>query len=237
MSKTRKYSYKDVDILLASKIIAQNLSSNLEDLSMARSNWTTEYVNTLTNKIDNAIDNYLGLDKKKELREASSRLAEIQAPALRDLSFLKTQIDVDFGSEAKEMLKSLGYEANLRNIQKGDQEALIQMLYAFKKGMTDTLKNQITEKGTNPALIDRIVAYADQLKDANVTQETLKETSKTVSEEAVNIFNEIYDEVIGICKIASNFYQFEPLKKELFTFSKIINNMSAASKASQQPEE
>lgn len=237
MSKTRKYSYKDVDTMLASKIVAQNLSSNLEELSMARSNWTTEYLTTLTTKIDNAIDNYLGLDKKKELRDASSRLAQIQAPALRDLSFLKTQIDVDFSSEAKEIFKNLGYETNLRNIQKGDQEALIQMLYAFKKGMTDSLKTQITEKGTNPALINRIIDYANHLKDANVTQETLKETSKIISEEAVNIFNDIYDEIIGICKIASNFYQFESLKRELFTFSKIISNMGAAQKTSQQPEE
>lgn len=134
-------------------------------------------------------------------------------------------------------LKKLGFDKNLRSVQKGDQEALIQLLYTFKKGLTDEMKTQITEKGTNPALIDRIIDYADQLKAANVSQETLKETTKTVSEEAVNVFNDIYDEVVGICKIASNFYQYEPLKKEQFTFSKVVANMNATKKVSEEPTE
>ena len=234
---TRNYNFKDVDMLLASKTISQSLSENLSDLSMARTTWTSDYVNGLATKIDDAIENYLGLDKKKELRDASSKLAALQNPAMRDLSFIKTQIDVDFGNGAKEILKKLGFEKNLRSVQKGDQEALIQLLYTFKKGMTDELRTQITEKGTNPALIDRIIEYADQLKDANVSQETLKETTKKVSEEAVKAFNEIYDELVGICKIASNFYQYEPLKKEQFTFSKVVSNMNATKKVSEEPTE
>jgi hypothetical protein len=78
----------------------------------------------------------------------------------------------------------------------------------------NNFKETLLEKGTNPVLIDRIIDNADQLKDANVTQETLKETTKEVSDEAVGIFNEIYDEIIGICKIAASFYQYDTLKKE-----------------------
>jgi hypothetical protein len=224
-------------MLLASKTITTSLSDNLADLSMARTTWTSDYATALATKIDDAIENYLGLDKKKELRDATARLAALQNPAMRDLSFIKTQIDVDFGTEAKRILKKLGFDKNLRAVQKGDQEALIQLLYAFKKGLTDELKTQITEKGTNPALLERIVAYADQLKDANISQETLKETTKVISEEAVNVFNEIYEELIGICKIASSFYQYEPLKKEQFTFSKVVSNMNAAGKTSEEPSE
>ncbi len=235
--KIRNYNFKDVDMLLASQTISQSLADNLSDLSMARTNWTSEYVTALTTKIDDAIENYLGLDKKKELRDASSKLASLQNPAMRDLSFIKTQIDVDFPKESKEILKKLGFDKNLRSVQKGDQEALIQLLYAFKKGLTETLKTQITSKGTNPALIDRIVEYADRLKSAEVSQETLKETTKQISEEAVGAFNEIYDEVVGICKIASNFYQYETLKKEQFTFSNVVSNMNVSKKIAEEPVE
>ena len=233
----RKYNYKDVEMLLASKTISISLSENLTDLSMARTTWTSDYATALETKIDDAIENFLGLDKKKALREATSKLASLQSPAMRDLSFIKTQIDVDFGTEAKEILKNLGFDKHLRDVQKGDQEALIQLLYAFKKGLSDELKTQITEKGTNPALMDRIVAYADQLKEANVSQESLKETTKVISEEAVQVFNNIYEEIVGICKIASSFYQYEPLKKEQFTFSKVIANMNTAKKISKTPNE
>lgn len=237
MANIRNYKVKDVEMLLASKTIVQTLSENLEDLSIARSNWTETYASELSTKVDDAIDNYLGLDKKKELREATSKLSSIQAPALRDLSFLKTQVEVDFGKQAKEIIKKVGYDKNLRGAQQGDQEALIQLLYSFKKGMNDTLRTQIVEKGTNPDLIDRITGYANQLKEANVTQETLKETTKEVSDEAVTIFNEIYDEIIGVCKIASNFYQYDTLKKEQFTFSKVVANMNATRKIGEKGEE
>jgi len=235
MTATRKYNFKDVDMLLASKTIVQSLIYNLTDLSVARSNWTEDYINGLGTKIDGAIENYLGLDKKKELRDASSKLAALQIPAMRDLSFIKTQINVDFGKRAKEILKKLGFIKNLRAVQNGDQEALIQLLYSFKKGLTDGLKTQITEKGTNPELLDRIIGYTDQLKEANVSQETLKETTKIISDEAVGIFNNIYVEIAGICKIASNFYLYEPLKKAQFTFSKVVSNMNVTRKVSEAP--
>lgn len=222
----RIYSYKDVDMLLASKTVVKSLENGLAELSVARSSWTPEFVTALTDSIDNAIDNFLGLDKKKELRNATAQLTALQGPALRDLSFIKTQIEVDFGDDAGDMLKALGFNNNLRDAQRGDQEALIQLLYSFKKGMTEELKTQITAKGTNPTLIDRITGYAEQINQANVTQETLKETTKAISEEAVKIFNEIYNEVIGICKIAHSFYQYEPLKRDQFAFSQVVNNMN-----------
>lgn len=232
----RNYNYKDVDMLLASKTIVETLKANISDLSIARSTWTEEYATQLSAKIDDAIENYLGLDKKKELRDTTANLASIQAPAMRDLSFIKTQIEVDFGREAKEINKTLGFDKSLRSAQKGDQEALIELLYRFKKGLSDNLKTQITEKGTNPELINRIVGYADQMKQTNIAQETLKETTKALSGEALAIFNEIYTEVIGICKIASNFYQFDQLKKEQFTFSKVVENMNAAKKVTETIE-
>ena len=48
----------------------------------------------------------------------------------------------------------------------------------------------------------------------------------------VDVFNVIYDEVIGICKKASVYYQYDIIKKEQFTFSKIISNLGAARKTS-----
>lgn len=227
----RTYSVKNVEMLLAAQTITQSLSANLNELATARSNWTAAYVSQLTDKIDDALENYLGIDKKKDLREATAVLNEIQTPAMRDLSFLKTQIEVDFGTDAAEITKTLGYDKNLFEVQKGSQEALIQLLYTFKTNMTPNLKNQIVQKGTNPTLINNITGYADTLRQANTTQESLKETTKELSQETTTLFNEIYQEIIGICKIAANFYQSDPIKKQQFTFSKVVANMKASQKA------
>lgn len=233
MPRNRNYNFKDVDMLLASKTIIETLKSNLSDLSVARSTWTEDYANQLATKIDSAIENYLGLDKKKELRDTTANLASIQEPAMRDLSFIKTQIEVDFDGEAKEIIKTLGFDKNLRAVQNRDQEALIELLYSFKKGLSKKLKDAIIAKGTNPELIDRIISYADQMKQTNISQETLKETTKALSDEALQEFNNIYDQVIGICKIASSFYQFDTLKKDQFTFTKVVENMNAAKKVAE----
>ncbi len=237
MKTNRKFNFKDVDMLLASKTIVQSLTDNLADLSAVRSTWTEDYVTQLGAKIDDAIENYLGLDKKKELREATIQLNAIQTPARRDLSFFKTQLEVDFKKDEmkkEKILKELGFVKNLRVVQSGNQEALIQLLYTFKKSMTEKLKEEIIEKGTNAELIDRIIEYADKLKTAEVSQETLKETTKVISAEARNVLNGIYDEVVGICKIAYKFYQFDSLKKGQFSFRRIASNMSAPKSMSQE---
>jgi hypothetical protein len=234
MSKNRNYNYSDVDMALAAKTIAGNFKINLSELSTLRTNWTAEYADDLESRIDSAIENHLGIDPKKELRDATNTLTGIITPAKRDLSAFKIQVDEDFKNDAskqKEILKNLGFTKNLRAIQKGDQEALIELLYTFKTNMIDTLKQEITDKGMNPALIENLIGYADAVKTANVTQESLKETTKDISLEVANVFNAIYDEIIGICKIASNYYQYEPIKKEQFTFSKVISNMNASRKA------
>lgn len=233
MSRNRKYSYKDVDMLVASKTIAESFKIYIEELSLIRSNWTAEYASQLNIKIDNAIQNHLGLDTKKELRNATADLYKLQISAQRDLSFFKVQISEDFKNEpatVAEMLKRLGFTDHLQAVQQKDQEALIQLLYTFKKNMDKGLMQKIVSKGTNPTLIDKIIAYADALRDANIKQEALKGTSKEDSQEVTDAFNTIYDEVITICKIASNYYRNDSIKKRQFTISKVVANMNLAHK-------
>jgi seryl-tRNA synthetase len=98
--------------------------------------------------------------------------------------------------------------------------------------MSDTLREEISSQGMAPALIDKIIDYADTFREANTAQENLKESTKELTQEITTAFNAIYDEMIGICKIASAYYQYEPLKKEQFTFSKAIDNLGAARKVS-----
>jgi len=234
MKKTRNYSYKDVDMILASRTIAGSFAANIAELSAVRSDWTEPYATGLVSRISQAIENYLGIDPKKELRNATSGLAAIQASAKRDLSFFKTQVSEDFKGEPAvrdEMLNTLGFTRYLRGVQNNNQEALIQLLYTFKNNMTETLRNRITAKGMSPALIDNIAGYAETFTLANVGQESLKSSTKEITEEAAEVFNSIYDEIIGICKKVSVYYQYDPVKKEQFTFRKVAANLGAPRKA------
>jgi hypothetical protein len=237
MAKNRNYNFKDVDMLMASRTIAGSFKAYIAELSTTRSVWTEGYADDLIARIDNAISTGLGTDSKKELRNATIALSTIQAPARRDVSYFKVQVFEDFKKEPvrrDEILTTLGFTRFLTAVNNGNQEALVQLLSAFKSNMTDTLRNEIMAKGMSAALIDNITGYADAFRQANVTQEGMKGSTKNVSKEVADTFKNIYDEIIGICKIASNFYRFEPLKKQQFTFSKVINNLGAAQKHDQE---
>jgi len=221
-------------MLTASKIVAENFKSNIGELSSVRSDWTEAYANGLIGRINQNIETHLGIDVKKDLRDATSGLSSIQVAAKRDLSFFKTQIDDDFKSTPSvcdEILNTLGFSKYLKNVQKGNQEALVQLLYAFKKNMTDSLRNQITDKGLSANLIDKIIDYAGTFNDANTSQEGLKQSTKEISKEVAEVFNSIYNEIIGLCKKASVYYQYDAVKKEQFTFSIVISNLGSARKA------
>lgn len=235
MAQNRNYSYKDVDMLLTSKIIARNFKLNISELSGVRNDWTEVYATNLVFRIDQTIETHLGIDAKKGLRDATSGLSSIQVSAKRDLSFFKTQIDEDFKAEpAKrdEILNTLGFSKHLRGVQKGNQESLVQILYAFRKNMDDTLRSQITAKGLSDTLIGNIIGYANAFMQANISQESLKLSTKEITQEVVEVFNAIYDEIIGICKKVSNYYQYDAVKKQQFTFSKVIGNLGSARAAS-----
>lgn len=241
MAKNRKYSCKDVEMLLAAQIIAENFLANMPELSEVRTDWTEAYANQLIARIEHTTQTYLGVDAQKNQREATAALTAIQAPAMHDVSFLKTQIDDDFKKEPvkrAEMLTSLGFDSYLKPLQKGKQDALIQFLFKFKQNLSETLRQEIEAKGTSPKLIDRILGYADTMLKANVTQENFKASSKEVTQEGIDAFNAIYDEVIGICKKAKVYYANQHLKKEQFAFSKVLAKMGATSKKSKpSPDE
>lgn len=230
MGENRNYSYSDIDMCLASQTIAKSFSANLAELAVYRTTWTPEYAADLELRIDANIETYLGIDPKKALKDASAILSTFMIPAKEDLAVFKTMVDIDFKKKSQkhtEILLNLGFTKYLKAVQQNDQVALIEMLYAFKNAMTDTLKTEITAKGMNPDLIDRLMGYGSAIKTANLNQESLKGTTKEISKEGVMVFNEMYDEMIGICKLSAKHFKKDPVKKDQFTFKKVVANMNA----------
>ena len=149
----------------------------------------------------------------------------IQHKATRNLSSLKTQISIDFPEEAPKLLRKLGYPKNDTNYFKWDQEALVQFLFTFNKGMTEKLKEKICSKGTLPDLIEQIVTAATELSHYNTLQETLKKSTKRLTADVVSNLNSIFYKAMGICKMARSFYRSDPEIREQFEFKAIVKNM------------
>lgn len=226
----RKYSNKDVEMLTAIATIIENALANKTFLQSKRSTWADPFFEDLKTKIEQTTSTFLGKDAAKEMREATQIVTQIQKQALSDLAEFKVQVEQDFKSnpvQKTEIITQLGFATYFKTANTGSQEALVNLLFQFKSNLSAALNTEIVAKGTAQATIDAIVGYAEALKNANISQETFKGTRKEITDEAINAFNEIYDQVISIAKIASNFYKTDKSKQQLFSFSKVITNLKA----------
>lgn len=236
---SRKYKTKDVEMLTATATIIENAIANKTFLQSKRTTWADPYFEDLKTNIQNTTDTYLGKDAAQQMRQATQIVLSIQAQALNDLAEFKVQIEQDFKNtpiQRTEILTQLGFTTYHKLAQKGDQEGLVNLLFQFKTNLNATLNAEIVSKGTAQTTIDNIIGYATTLKNANITQETYKGTRKEITDEAINAFNQIYDLVISIAKISSNFYKTDKTKQQLFSFAKVTANLNNQSPKTNTPK-
>lgn len=177
----RKYKVKDVDFIIASDAIIDSAIANQPFLQTKRANWSMDFFQTIKEEINQTTQNHLGLDTAKQLRDATQVVYAIQKEALDELAEFKVQVEEDFKdnpSQKIEILNNLGFTSYIFNALKGDQEALIDLLFQFKTNMTTDLSHLIVTKGTSETTINNIITRADQLIQADVIQEGKKGTRK-----------------------------------------------------------
>ena len=233
MEITRNYKCKDVEMLITAATINDSAIKNKTFLQSKRANWADPFFEDFKDQIDQTIEDYLGLDSAKQLRDSTKIVLEIQANAMKDLAELKTQIDADFKSnpsQRTEILTTLGFNTYYTAVKNKDQEALVNLLFQFKTNLTPEVRTKIIDQGTAPATLDTIILYAEELKNANITQEGNKGARKEITAEAVTAFNAIYDKVINIAVISAKFYKDKPELKDQFIFTKVKNKLNLTKK-------
>ena len=233
MEITRNYKCKDVEMLITAATINDSAIKNKTFLQSKRANRADPFFEDFKDQIDQTIEDYLGLDSAKQLRDSTKIVLEIQANAMKDLAELKTQIDADFKSnpsQRTEILTTLGFNTYYTAVKNKDQEALVNLLFQFKTNLTPEVRTKIIDQGTAPATLDTIILYAEELKNANITQEGNKGARKEITAEAVTAFNAIYDKVINIAVISAKFYKDKPELKDQFSFTKVKNKLNLTKK-------
>jgi len=225
----RAYTGKDVDMLTACETIIDQAIVHKTFLITKRPKWANPFLPNLKARINTAFADFLSVDNAQQLRASTQVVIDIQTTALNKLAEFKVQIMEDFKSNKNrrtEILNLLGFTSQLKKAQTKDQEALIELLYQFKKNMTATLQTEITKAGMSPTLITTIKGYATTLKNSNISQETLKGSRKVISQAGVTELNAIYTQVISIAKIASTFFKDDKAIKDKFSYAKTLSALN-----------
>lgn len=234
----KTYHYKDIVMLIAAGMVLKHFRDNLEELSVLRSDWNQKYADDLDQRINEIWENHIREDYRSDLREATDRVMEVSEAARKDLYFFKVQVESDFDKEvAESILTNLGFSRYYRSARQNNQESLMGLLYAFQTGMTPELRILITGNGITEQTVDRIISYAEDFKQANQLQEHLKYNWYVPTREARKEMEEIYEEVIKICKIAAAYYSDNPPKKRLFIFSRLANSTNVPGTKEKETEE
>jgi hypothetical protein len=228
---TRIYNAKDVDMLVSLKTIVLNAIDHQAELQAKRASWTSDYFDNLMGKIDFAFKTHLGIEPSKDLRQTTQSLKALHKQILKDLSFVKVQMMADM-KDLKELrdhlLQVLGFTAYLKQARNGDQEGLINLLQQFNLNLTVTVKGQITSStGIPAALLDSIANRAEIMTNSNADQENFKGKSRVLTAGAIVALNNLYEEVIGVAKIATNIFVDNPTLKSLFSFTQISKALNA----------
>lgn len=233
MAATRNYTGSGVEMLLAASTLAENAAGEKQFLIEKRDAWADPYFENLQQRLADAFPRILGIDKLGDLRSITSRLQSSRTTLLGLLAELKVQIKVDYGTQSGTLLNTLGIGSSEK--YKTDQEALVQTVQRLKTNLTPQLQAEFVEKGIASALIQNILTTGGQYVQAALQQETIKSANPVLTDANQQELNALYNEVIGIAKIARTFFKGQPLQQDKFSYNKILNNQSPAAKAKTSP--
>jgi hypothetical protein len=97
--------------------------------------------------------------------------------------------------------------------------------------LTAQVKAQLLkETGISSAVLDAAVDKAEQMIAANVQQESYKGFRRVVTQEAITVFNKIYDDAISISRIAGYYFKNNAAVSAQFNYSRIVAGISGKSR-------
>ena len=219
----RQYKGTDAQMLMASGQIADRGIEHVEVLSARRPQWKDPFFPDLKAKITAALSKNIGADTLSQVKDATTIVEETLSAAHRGLMDLKVEIEVGFRKNPTRMnslLTNLGL--NKLTAKNSKQSSYVDMLFTLKSNLTPTVKAELVEAGANPAAIETLLQQATLLINANDTQESLKVNRKSTNATNVDELNDIYEEVISVCKLVSTYFVGNKELLEQFSFNSAL---------------
>lgn len=227
----QKFNCKPLPMLVASLTVADHFDAEKETFVNEDPRFADPFSSSFRESVNSVLLVNYGMNTHETLKQQTRVLIEQGTQAHDDLKMIKTQIERGFravAGKSQSVLNKLGFTAYWSKASNNNQAMLTSLLLALRNNLNPELRAEMEQNGVNPSRIDRVLAAADSLTQGNITQETLKGTAKLDTEKTVLVLNDIYDRAMDICAIGQELFKNDKLKKELFVFSKLVKQQSAA---------
>ena len=221
----RKFRCKTLPMLIAAMTVTDYFESEKEAFVEEMPGWSDPFIANFRADIQQILDEYFGISSKGDLEDQTRMVNELTKNAKDDLDMVKTQIERGFRANPetrKKILAQLGFKEYWSKASHRNQSMMIGLLLTFRNNLNEELRAELETNLVNSNRLTQILSYADELNQANMTQESLKGSTKLDTEEAILVLNTVYEQAIDICAIGKQLFRREPLRKELFVFSKLV---------------
>jgi hypothetical protein len=210
--------------ILACQKIVQSFNENIFELSLVRSDWTPEYARDLKSRIKFAKVNYLPSESCCKHNDRQQYVHELLITSLKKVSILRALIKVDFKEDKKfqkYVFEELGYNDYFSDAKTGDYNSLFFLMETLHKNMTSDLKQMLISKTIPASLVEEILTYDQQLHEFKSCFDLIN-ASSLLSDESKEVITEIFSEIKDICRVATAYYLFDPMKRDSFCFFRVM---------------
>lgn len=213
--------------ILACQKIAKAFKENIYELSSIRTEWDPAYATSINIWIEDTLEKYfienLGAWDERKYREWH----EIMVAGLQSLKILRASVKVDFKKD-KEFLKGFfektGYNEFFSDAKNGDHLCMTKFLIQFSKNIDATTRKKIVAKGTPNSIFEKILKSAEDIERFEECFEALQGDAN-INNYGQKEITEIYSTIQDICRIATAYYDFDPTKRDAFSFYKTLVNL------------
>ncbi len=214
--------------ILACQKIAQSFSENIFELAHLRTDWTPDYARKLRERIKSTKAKYLPDEIECQHPKKQQHIHDLMTSSLINISVMRELIKVEFRDDPmfqKLVFEELGYNDLFSESKNGDYRSLYSLTKAFHENLTPDIRKKLISRTIPIPLIDRVYGYYPQLKEYSACFDLIHGFRK-LKEEGKEEIGKIFAEIKDICRVVSTYYLLNPVKRDQFSFFRVMHNLN-----------
>ncbi len=227
MDKVKICSIANATIRACQKIV-QSFNENIFELTHIRTDWTPDYARDLKSRIETANATYLAPETYCIHADEQSHVHNLMISSLKDITLFRALMKVEFKNDVKFqklVFEELGFNDLFSDAKGGDYNSLYMLAERFAANLTPAIREKLISKTIPISMVDKIAGYYSEMENFKTCFDLINE-SKHLNEEGKQVISEIFSEIKDICRIASAYYLFDPVKRDMFSFFRVMHNLS-----------